>query len=219
MVNEDLLHLALSVSSMYMTHKTIQGIEYSTTESIHRQAFNEGFLRVSKSRCADNRTLEIFPACQNNCHKVFSHIHNFFLYVFNFILPIKLQFIYSLKNGSRFSTLLYLFSFTFFILILILDVFSPYASHMKAGLTVLLLSFLPISGVFYIPNMKYSPITDHWTYSMIPALCFLLFLAIDSSTNKQRSTLKRYFLAGIFSSFPLFLYLTPRYSTITRKCF
>lgn len=52
-------------------------------------------------------------------------------------------------------------------------------------LTLLLLFFIPVSGLFYVPYMKFSYIADHWFYMSLP---FLLTLTIVNRPNILKLT-------------------------------
>lgn len=67
-------------------------------------------------------------------------------------------------------------------------------------LALLLIFFIPISGFFYVPYMKYSYIADHWIY---PALPFLLSFFVIGRNQKVKIALVliigAQFLATTFS--------------------
>jgi hypothetical protein len=114
------------------------------------------------------------------------------------------------------SDLLKVASFCFFIFLICFLIYSRF--HLRISVLIMIF-FIPISGVFYIPYMEYSPRADHWFYTCLfftvifvfliqkyfkaenasyLLLCILLFQLISLSSRFQDT--KKYFLSNILES-------------------
>ena len=162
-------------SALYMTHETLQGVRYSGIEVKEANKFYAE-LAVEQSEETVNTYRENTPSDKGSLRPfLMSSIsisalvsQNFFLYLVNFLFPLNLNFIYPKIEFAN----PYLFILLFFIIIFIVSFLSN--APEKIVLITVILAFIPISGIFYIPFMKYAPISDHWAYSLTPSLCFLL---------------------------------------------
>lgn len=79
----------------------------------------------------------------------------------------------------------YLMPFFFFIFL-----FGLLKTNNKSNtfIFILILLFIPISGLLYVPYMQYSYVADHWFYSSLPFLLAILtsiLIQHDSNTKKQ----------------------------------
>ena len=186
--------------SIYMTHNTIKGVQYSQREHLYEKAFSGDLIKPHQ-----DEGKPIFLKTTNYIEKLvnrFSLIsNNFALYSFNFIFPNKLLFIYSHDEITPFFIFLNSFMFMLFLMVLLFAYSHRQLYKIKIGLTSLLLAFLPISGFFYIPHMKFSPTADHWAYSMIPSFCFILVYILNLQPLKRFKSYRNFLLVGILFFF------------------
>ena len=160
--------------SFYMTDQTIQGVGYSSSEKKHREQFGNTY--TSNTPVEQER-----PSKRENALRLSLISHNFSSYLFHFLFPYKLQFIYRYENLTGYFSYFYNTVFFLFLFVLILSLWRQKTLcplPVTMALATLFLSFIPVSGLFYIPLMKYSPISNHWAYSLLPPLSFLLVYGI-----------------------------------------
>jgi len=91
-------------------------------------------------------------------------------------------FVYPDLKLNSFKSILYI---CLFFIILIFFIFY-YEKIFDENLLAVILLFIPISGLFYVPYMEFSYVADHWFY---PSLIFLIiyFSKKVSNFNSQRS--------------------------------
>ena len=171
--------------SLYMTYETLKGVQYSSIEKKHKEVFHEKvhFKKTNKGPAQRRPTIQesnttVHSKIELTISKLSFLSHNFVFYLFNFLFPFNLHFIYSEINLVSPFILIAVF------LSIIIAIFSFSTAYEKMALTTTLLAFLPVSGLFYVPFMKYSPIADHWAYSLTPSLCFL-FIKITGLLKRE----------------------------------
>jgi hypothetical protein len=110
----------------------------------------------------------------NFSHKYILSLQNFGRFIFSALGIYDFYPFYENNLETTTSKLLYVYSFVgFFALVLLLKLREP---------TVLLLIclFLPISGFFYIPYMKFSYSSDHWFYTALIPLLLILHKKVEN---------------------------------------
>ncbi len=140
-----------------------------------------------------------------------------FFYLRQFILPTENLFIYpeidSLGNTNFIALLLFFVLFTSFLLMLTTRKYH----HTKIFLisTMILTIWIPISGIFYVPFMKYAPYTDHWAYMLTFPLAACLIQLIEEIRQKWLLNIDRKFIPVIFL-IPIIFYVskTINYSAV-----
>lgn len=106
---------------------------------------------------------------------------NFTFYFFKFFLPIKQLFIYPkwpLVSGVG------VISFVFLMAVAILFIYLLLKLKKREKLipvALIIAGFAPISGVLYIPYMKYSYVADHWAYVMTAGMAWLLIQVLEKA--------------------------------------
>ena len=161
-------------SSLYMTHETVKGVGYSKEEVKEAHIFY-----AKRAVDSNEESQEVEEEIEGSVRPVTAGVstlafvsQNFFLYLLNFLFPLDLNLLYPKMEFEN----PYLFVLLFLIVILVVSLSSRPSE--RVAFTTTILAFLPISGIFYIPLMKHSPISDHWAYSMTPSLCFLLVKSV-----------------------------------------
>src|SRR5690606_36958650 len=108
--------------------------------------------------------------------------NNFSYYVLSFFnITQRLLFAPNHDKSSLTVAIISIFiSFTFFTVFIIAILFKKYFDKDSRSMLLLLLcSFVPISGIHYIPFMKYSPVSDHWIYLCLVPGSILFFFFIQ----------------------------------------
>ncbi len=106
---------------------------------------------------------------------------NFSFYFFKFLFPVKLLFIYPkwpLISGVGVLTFMFLMMTGVLFLYLF---FRLEKRERLIPLALVIAGFAPISGVLYIPYMKYSYVADHWAYVMTAGMAWLLVQLLEEA--------------------------------------
>lgn len=203
--------------SINFSSETIRGINSSNMEKRFSTIHNESTL-LSTSKQETIIVKPIWSSLANIMDKISMKLiitsQNFIFYAGKFILPINQIFMYpKWKLASFFNTIPMIF-LLMTIAIAALGKFHRYKipSKQRKSLIFFILCFIPISGIVYIPYMKYSYVADHWSYFPIIGLT-ALFL---SSIGHFSETVKKQKIAHAFLViFVLFLaFQTYNYSKI-----
>lgn len=123
-------------------------------------------------------------------------------YTLSFLMPIEQYFFYANENLSLASTIGYLLIFFIVLTSITLTMTNRSAlSPKKLSLWIILFAslWLPVSGVFYVPFMKYSLYADHWSYLMVFPLSVILVIAINFVLERFNHFFKRTSPVLIFS--------------------
>lgn len=122
-------------------------------------------------------------------------ISNSFGFYFTSFFAINDRFLFQppFDQSHLLINILNLFIFTSFIILIFLisTKLSKRLQRIKLSIILLISLFIPISGIVYIPFMKYSPVSDHWFYFSVMPLCYLLIECI--SYIYEKFTLRKYF--------------------------
>lgn len=188
-----LISLVLFALGLYVAFKTNNAINNSVYENSIRRTyfFDEMFGRIAFG--PNVTSLEGSVAYNTLLGKYLLKLHlisrNFLFYVSNFLIPHNFLFIYpKWELHSAVGAL----SVSLFLLISIAMGYSLFKVKERSQLVPIALvvaGFIPISGVIYIPYMKYSYVSDHWAYVMCGGLALVLvqFAALAEKKFKIKS--------------------------------
>ncbi len=106
---------------------------------------------------------------------------NFTFYFFKFFIPVNLLFIYPkwplISGGGVLSVI-----FLFLVGCICFYLFFKLKERRKLiPIALVVAGFVPISGVLYIPYMKYSYVADHWAYVLTAGMAWLLIQLLEEA--------------------------------------
>lgn len=172
-----IISFVLCALGLYIAIKTNNAINNSVYENSIRRTyfFDEMFGRVAFG--PNVTSIEGNVAYNTIVGKYLLKLHlisrNFLFYISNFLVPHNFLFIYP---KWELHSVLGAASVSLFLLISIGISYALLKVKERIHLipiALLVAGFIPISGIIYIPYMKYSYVADHWAYVMCGGLALL----------------------------------------------
>lgn len=172
-----LLVLPYVLSSIYFSIKTLHGIETSYIEKQHSIGHDSATVNV-ENNSSENIIKNIADKISQ---KYILLAMNFQFYIEKFLLPINQVFVYPKWKFISVTGLVDIFLFSLVFLVFSFRKIGSYTfSHnVKKSFWFFFFSFLPFSGIVYIPFMKYSYVAGHWAYFMVVGLTGLMLSLIQ----------------------------------------
>ncbi|EQC45285.1 glycosyltransferase family 39 protein [Bacteriovorax sp. Seq25_V] len=180
--------------SAYFGYKTIQGVNYSKAEIsvINSDYKNQGHTSTAASDLFANQEAQKinFPKLEiqderfidNSISRIRIILFTTSFYFKKFLLFGKNSLLYKYNYIGTLEELYSVITFIF----LMSSVFVlklPFQKFVTVAL-IYLLSHLPVSGLAYVPYMKYSLVADHWAYLSIAPLSLLFSIFLYSLLAK-----------------------------------
>lgn len=175
--------LVLVVIGGWIALKSNNAITNSTYENSIRKTyfFDELFGRIAfgPSVTSIEGDLAYHTFMGKNLLKLNLMSRNFWFYVSKFLMPTDLMFMYP---SWRLSPVLGAMAVAGFISVCFLGLVLGLKSRSRQSLIPLFIifaGFLPISGIIYVPYMKFSFVADHWAYVMLIGMSLVAVQLIE----------------------------------------
>lgn len=178
-----IVFILLTLISSYQTGRdTVSGVEYEYVELIEKKIFEtsaKGVVAEQESRLYFNNERQFSFSDPNDetplnfyLKTISFYPAHFFLNLYNTILFPK----------DLFKTPLGSFYIVFgLLLVTIFSLFSIWKGMFSIpfyGFFIFLMGYLPVSGIEYVPYMKFSPVSDHWGYISYWGVSILLVFLV-----------------------------------------
>ncbi len=127
-------------------------------------------------------------------NKLFISCNNFVFYIQSFVVPTNSMLIYpqyQIRGVRPVLNLILTLGFFIFASIYILKKYS-FRKELFFGILFFVVGFIPVSGIVYVPYMKFSYVADHWNYLGSMGLCILIIFFYHKLNECFALKYKRY---------------------------
>ncbi len=170
------------MSSQISGRETLNGVDVNPLEQKEELVLDETFERVEKKeievsfhRSREFQSSKLFEWQSFNAYR-----DTMSFYISQAVLNIYNTLVFSKDFFHTKLGLAYIvFGVAFLVFTSLLIIWRGFFSYYTLGFLIFFLAYIPVSGVRYVPYMKFSPIADHWGYFAYLGIFLILILLID----------------------------------------